>query len=110
MANKWKLTKDEKQRRDELIEDLRTAASVIEDAVTAYNEKLSAAQEFIEEVASRIESDKDDMSDKWQEGDKGEAVQGWIDSLREGDFDDLEFDTPEHADSLENMPEDPDSV
>jgi hypothetical protein len=126
----FKLTKDESARRDKILGELQTERSKLEDAISVYNanvedlknpvvaalEQYNAVVEeargFAEDVANQAEQDYDDKSDKWQEGDKGQAASGWKDEWENADFqefeiefpDELPSDLPEHAETLENLP------
>ena len=132
----FKLSKDERSRREEIVAALREAAdkiteavdaykealvaptAAVEAAVAAYNAALAEASEFAQEVSGRIGDDIDEKSEKWQESEKGEAAGAWRDAWDELSLDDIEiefpdeieFDTPEHADELENAPDSADAA
>lgn len=127
----FKLTKAELIQRVDLVERLNAAATKVEEAidtfnerlaeqkealeaaVVAYNEILSEVREFAEEIATEAESAISDKSEKWQDGDKGQAATEFKDAWEGLSFDDLELDLPEeltfeapgHSDDLENAPE-----
>jgi predicted nucleic acid-binding Zn-ribbon protein len=130
----FKLSKDELKKRDDLVEELRAlesgvettinafnealadAKDAVEEAVTAYNDKLADAREFTQEIAGRIYDEISEKSDKWQEGERGEAATQFKDEWEvlclddfECDFpDELASDLPEGADILEGAPEEAD--
>lgn len=106
-----KLTKDEIKQRDGFIADLEKGSSNLEeafkvfnsvlegaridlrDAVGKYNEALAAARGFAEDIASRLEDEIDDKSEKWQESDKGQAAAAFKDDWESVEFqDDLDAD------------------
>lgn len=130
----FKLTKAEGEQRTELVEKLGKAVAQLEDDVREYNEKVGElrapveaalaaynalveeARGFCEDIVNERETDYDGKSEKWQEGDKGEAARSWIDEWQNVDLseleiefpDDLEVDAPTHADDLQNLPEEAD--
>jgi hypothetical protein len=127
----FKLDKQEKQRRTGLVEDLRAGAGRLEDAVSLYNDEVrklrepleaalaeynqnvEAARGFAEDIASQAESDIDDKSERWQEGERGEAAAEWKGQWENEVFDEISIDFPEdieisdadHADKLDALPE-----
>lgn len=127
----FKLTKDELATREKIINTLRitseavgdavedfndamaTAGEKLQEAVAAYNEALETAREFASDIANQANEDFNDKSEKWQEGERGEAANEWIrawDNLDMGELeielpDQIMFEAPEAADELENAPE-----
>lgn len=130
-----KLNKDEIRQRDAYVAELRKVADLLEDAVRVfneeleaarvkmrgaiddYNETLTAARGFAEDIASRLSDEIDEKSEKWQEGEKGEAAVAFKDewegvSLEEidpdnvlpGDMEDIDL---EDADTFEALPIEP---
>jgi predicted translin family RNA/ssDNA-binding protein len=123
-----KLTKRDIDRRDHVLQQLREVEKEIDEATVAVNalidEKLNAAIKKYNEVVGEAESLKDDIvaaqeeffdgrSEKWQEGEKGEAYTGWKDEWENYSTDEIEevalIDLPEtqHAELLEGLPEAP---
>lgn len=94
-------------------EKLQTAKGELEAAQTAYNEKLSTARDFAEGVASTTQEYIDDKSEKWQEGEKGQAVAEWQQVWADISLDDVDLGLPDelsepeitHADDIENIAE-----
>jgi DNA repair exonuclease SbcCD ATPase subunit len=106
--------------------------SDLSEAFEAYKEAITDGRDVMEEIASEAENYYDDKSEKWQEGEKGEAYGEWRDRLRElaDEFDEpdcpeLEFSDIECPDSFEfevsdeikdgdelfdDIPEEPDGV
>jgi hypothetical protein len=129
----FKLDKGEIARRDGYANDLRETASKLEDAVreyneavmtlrapietllAEYNEKLEEARGFAEDIATTAEGAFDDKSEKWQEGDKGQAVAEWKDAWTSIELEPMEIVWPEdledpeleHAFMLEALPVEP---
>lgn len=131
-----KLSKDELKRRDEIVEKLQTAAqdfqiavdnyneqvqalkAVVEAAYELYNEAVSEAHEFSAEIDCRLTDEIGEKSEKWQDGEKGQAAiamqEEWMNASFDAEAelewpDDLEFDDPDHASTLENLPTEPDA-
>lgn len=87
----------------------------VEKAVSEYNEAVERARDFSSEVAVNFEVEIADKSEKWQEGERGQAAaemqQEW-DGASFDEYviefpDELAFDDPEYASTLENLPEEP---
>ena len=129
----FKLTRSEETRRDILADKLRDARMILDEAVAAqvaiiedayaainaalvpYNEIVEEARGFVEDIASERESEWDDKSERWQEGDRGEAAREWISQWQDAadceieTVDDLEVITPDWspadvAEILDNLP------
>lgn len=96
---KFGFDKEARKRRDDIQEAINTAFNEMEDAVAgylaaieplvaevnakvvAYNEALERARGFLEDEASSAQEAFDEKSERWQEGDKGQAVGEWIAEL-----------------------------
>jgi hypothetical protein len=97
--------------RDELSE----AIDRINEAIGGYNKLRQEAQDFVEELASKAQAYADERSEKWADGEAGTAYMEWIDLLTiqldevdEVSMDSLDFPVePEHAEELENLPQEP---
>jgi predicted nucleic acid-binding Zn-ribbon protein len=84
----------------------------VEKAVADYNEALGGAKEFAEHVATRLEGEYDEKSEKWRDGDKGQAAAELKDAWQEIDTEeinlewpeDLSIDDPDHAPELAELP------
>ena len=78
------------------------------DRLAEYNSALSDCNDWLADQRGELESFFDGKSEKWQEGDKGEAFQLWIEALQD-DLEDLDMDEPEldcnDLDSFEGLPE-----
>lgn len=111
----FKLTAAHKKKRDTLIEELRTLATGIEDAIRSYNAKLEDAREFVNlEIVGHFQDEFDEKSENWQEGDRGSATQEWLDTLDNIGNTLEDIDSPFDDDGieeivsiLEEMPEEP---
>lgn len=132
----FKLTRAEENRRDMLRDKIADAKmifdeameaelKVIEDALgsinaarTTYNETVAEAYGFLDDIINEREGEFDDMSERWQEGDRGEATQSWIESLQEVrdeliDVEEIMIDLPDvtglpdHAEILDNLQTEP---
>lgn len=133
MATMFALSKQEIKQRDEIITKLvdaretldakmdaanafiKSASDAIESAVSAYNKCLSATQEFIQDIVSQADNDIGEKSEKWQEGDRGQAADAWktewessVDEISDVVCDvpaEITLDIPDHAELLQNLPE-----
>lgn len=124
-----RISKDDSARINECIARLETElgglaekhaimASAIEDynaVIDAYNGVLEEARGIANDIASEIDAYISERSDKWQEGDTGQAYGAWKDAWEGLDLTDLdvveESDLPEpdHVDELNNLPSEPDA-
>lgn len=107
----FKLSKDHKKRRDEIVAALETKKQAITDAITAYNESLEDARDFLNnDLVGTFNDEFSERSEKWQGGDRGEATRTWIDELDgiASDFDDVdEPDIEDHIEKLNLLEEEP---
>jgi gas vesicle protein len=125
----------DKERRDQLVkkirdryEDIRRTheeaveeiTSLIEDVnikIRDYNEAVTEAKSFMEDELGEMQQTFDEKSEKWQEGDRGEEVQAYLNELERFDPEemeewDLELELPDFseddcpvADELEDLSE-----
>lgn len=126
-----KLTKEMKTTRDALcriIRDRRTdldddvatfndgvaaLLAVLQVAVDNYNEATVNMREWLESTRESIQSYVDERSEKWQESDKAQEYQGWIEAydveLDEFTLPDIEpvslDDLEDYAETIEQLPE-----
>ncbi len=128
-----RLTKVQTDERSKLCEDIRDAYVGLTDIVAefnegvdklyvdcvapklaAYNAAVVAANEWQESLAETMQGYADERSEKWQEGDAGQAYEAWKAAYEEA-FDEIEIDAPEPidvpedaaADELEGRPDAP---
>lgn len=122
----FKLTKAELSRRDEIVNDLRSHLEHLEqvlavnslvpddisNAAASFQVVVSEAEEFRDEIATRLRDEWEDKSEKWQGSDVGEETEAFVDEWESADFSDCDLDLldPEvdglgdYADNLENLP------
>lgn len=122
----FKLARAELNRRDEIIHDLRSKLELLEqaleqdpsipdnisEAASIFTVVTSEAEDFRDEVASRLRDEYDEKSEKWREGDTGDEVNSFIEEWESADFSNCDLDLldpePEglesYADDLENLP------
>lgn len=111
----FKLSRSQLSTRDDLLARLQVAEADLGSAIERYNELLESAQggvqaalqrfndlltqaqEFCTEVAGEAQSEWDERSEKWQEGDNGQAAASWIESWESaaGELDEIEVDFPD---------------
>lgn len=129
----FKLTKAEDARKSELeseleqlqneatdgLEELRDKiAALVEDFnrefVEPLTEKINEAYGFVEDIQNERQGDFDDKSERWQEGERGEAAQSWLQEWENGlqgleapsplEMPDLTFEVPAGSDALAELP------
>jgi chromosome segregation ATPase len=126
----FKLSKQEVTKRDEHVESLEKAWAELQQAINAYNESepklrepidkavadyneaVEEAKGFAEEIANRVEGEYDEKSEKWQEGEKGQAAAELRDAWQTIDMEpielewpeDLAIEDPDHAPELSELP------
>lgn len=127
----FKLTKTEAARRNGLAKALAERADALRDGIECfnaaasehwaeveaardeYNRALEEARSFVEEVREARQAEFDDKSERWQEGERGEAAAAWLAEWEQPDLDDVELDGPEpveepdlgHAEALVDLPD-----
>lgn len=129
----FKLDKQELARSAKLQEELAEARGKLEDEVSAfnaaveeakapvvaaletYNAVVEEARGFAEDIANAADGEIDDKSDKWREGERGQAASEWKDAWESAEFDAVEIEFPEelaipdeeidHDGRLEQLPE-----
>lgn len=129
----FKLDKQDTARKAALVEELGAASGKLEDALSAYNFEVSQAQTrlqgaidaynvavdeargFAEDVARAAEDAIDNKSEKWQEGEKGQAASEWKDAWENNELDEITVEFPEeltiddtetdHGSKLDELPD-----
>jgi uncharacterized protein YukE len=87
--------------------------SRLNETISAYNEALEEARDFVEEITADMTEFFDEKSDRWTEGDAGQAYSSWKDEWEGFDGDEVdavdEVEVPDlgHAEELEQLPEEP---
>ncbi len=133
MATKIGLTKEQTAERDAMVAKLSATRSALDTAIEAhnalvrgalaaldavaaeYNEALEEARGFAGDIARTAEEAIGERSDKWQEGEKGEAARTFAEewegvSLEDFDIGDAgEIDSPDEdaAETLASLPDAP---
>lgn len=89
----------------------------VETALQVFNDTIEAAREWLEAVKDEAQQAFDERSERWQESDRGQNYQSWIEALDpsleavEIDFpEDVELSGDDPADMLEQVPDEPDSA
>lgn len=84
------LTSTVADRRSDLEDQLAEYNNVVADAIAQLNEKIREYNESVEAVRANLEDIKNDLrdqfdnkTDRWQEGDKGQAVSTWLDTIED---------------------------
>ena len=109
----FKLTKHDAARRAEHVEKLTEAAAKLEDdvfnagfeqlrgpltaALAEYNSVLAEARGFAEDIASQADSELDEKSERWRDGDRGQAAVAFKDEWEGLALDELELELPDEA-------------
>ena len=127
------LSKEQDQKKIDLVDAIRTAHDELETAITEYNaameeeqdkvqgklnalnEKIREASDWATGIASEMQSYYDEKSERWQEGENGENYLSWKEEYEGLSTDDVEIDFPEDmevpvcdvADDLESLPDEP---
>jgi len=100
-----KLKAAQKKRRAELAAELTEKADAVQAAIAAYNETLGEAREFVEEITGAIDEYVGERSEKWQEGDKAQALESWKEEWEGLELEDIEEFEGGVGQALENIPE-----
>jgi hypothetical protein len=85
-------------------------------AIGEYNSALASVTEWRDGITQEMQDYFDERSEKWQDGDAGQAYQEWIGEwagleLEEVDVPDLpDQPEPEHIELLENAPQEAESA
>ena len=105
-----------KGKLEEALEAYNTEVSKLFDpvevAIGAYNEALSEAAEWKENIVGDWQGEFDDKSERWQEGDNGQATQELINAWENLDLGEIELNEPEelsldiddHSEELDSLP------
>ena len=96
---------------------LEAAIAKYNSLIDAYNAALEDARGFADDCNNAIEEYMSDKSEKWQEGERGQAFEEWRQEFENASFDDIEHidisdleptdDDPEAVETLEGLPEEP---
>lgn len=124
----FKLNKSELSRRDEILNDLRTRLDSLSalldkpipteipnkvmEAAATFTVVLTEAEDFRDEVATRLRDEYDEKSEFWQDSDRGMNVYEMLEQWEGADFSDCGLDilNPEldgledYIEEFENLP------
>jgi hypothetical protein len=110
------LDKVDLKRRDELVETLDQSYQRLENAFTEYNNKvadlfapvqtaideynaiIADAEGFRDDVISQIDDYMSERSEKWLEGERGQAYGEWKDSWDNLSFEEIPIEQPDDLD------------
>lgn len=101
------IARDRRDNLEKAIDALNDAIKdtlwpAIETAKDEYNEAIQNINAWMEDRASEVSEYIDNKSEKWQEGDKGQQVTSWRDSMQES-FEMFEQDMPEFLDWMSDV-------
>lgn len=119
-----RFSKDDDRTRAEIVDELNGAVADIdsefekvEAAVQAFNQKVDAyngvlqkARDWQSDVVQQIDDYMGEKSEKWLDGDAGQAYQSWRDDIENETLDDIdqmevpEKPEPDHVGIIENFP------
>jgi uncharacterized protein YukE len=105
-----------KQEIDDTWEKFEQAWRELATAIGEYNTSLAAVTEWRDGIVQEMSDYLGERSEKWQEGDAGQAYQAWMDEWEGLDLE--EVDTPDmpdapdfdHIDAIEQMPTEAESA
>jgi F0F1-type ATP synthase membrane subunit b/b' len=129
----FRLTKQEDARKSELeseleqlvgettdgLEELKEKITALVDDfnkefVEPLSEKITEAYGFVEDIMNERQGEFDDKSERWQEGERGQAAQSWLQDWENGlqgleapsllEAPDLYFDVPDANNALAELP------
>lgn len=111
-----RLSKQELQQRDEFADALEVSRNKLCDAVDEFNTKIAAlyepvanaveeyngiavdAQNWRDDIVSQMDDYIGERSEKWLEGDTGQAYQEWKDSWESLSIETFDIEQPEEID------------
>ena len=116
-----KLTAEQKKTRDAVLDAMRTAQSVLDDAVNDYNSAVGRAyseletarddynvaiEEFnssIQGIGEGIRETIADKSEAWQEGEAGQNADSWAGEWADFSANEFDCDAPDEIEAPENV-------
>ena len=96
------------QKEQEAVE---SAVADLNEKIDAYNTAVAALNAWKEDIVNVMEQDFEDRSEKWQEGEKGQAYQNWKDEWENFIAEELEAveveypEPPSAAEDIVQLPE-----
>lgn len=87
----------------------------VDAALEAFNEALFDARNWAEELGGDLRNEFSEKSEKWQEGERGQAADQWLEQWEQYQPDAAEIDWPEplevpdgdNGDELDGIPDEP---
>ena len=101
------LSKQQVTRRNEIAKRCATAFAAVAQAVEEYRKSIVEAQEFCQEVVDDIAAYVDEKSDKWREGERGQAYESWQQDWENVEFSECEPPDTDPAEVLLALDEEP---
>mgnify|MGYP001564747016 CR=1 FL=1 len=94
---------------------VETAFAYAQTTADVYNGLIEEAKEWADSIAGQIGEYIQERSERWQEGERGQAYANWLTEYEEVSFDTADIETPDPlewdgddaASALEGLPEDP---
>jgi hypothetical protein len=92
------------------------AHGVLADAIGEYNGTLATVTEWRDGIVQEMRDYQGERSDRWQEGEAGQAYESWIGEWEGLDLSEVEVPDmpdqpePEHTGEIENLPTEADSM
>ena len=77
----------------------------VENALSAYNNTVTTLKGVYEEIASEAREYYDDRTEKWQEGEAGQAYSEWVNQLESPYIEEVEFDFPDEIELPDGVPD-----
>lgn len=92
-----------------LRKDLLARVRAEQDRLLEVATEADVTAEMLRSVKDELQADFDGKSERWQEGERGEATSTWLDELEEliGEVEELVTAMREQADALGDMREEP---
>lgn len=78
-----KFTKAERKNLDAHTAKLKKLREEILAKIEEYNEEVDNFTNARDEAADRVQNEYDYKSERWQEGERGQAVAAWLEEVRE---------------------------
>ncbi len=101
-----KLDKAQSKQKDDLFQRLEKEGQKLENALNDYNCVIAEINSFMSDMREKMEEYQSEKSEKWQEGDKGEAYSNWISSW-ENELEEADIDLSTNLDTFQELTEEP---
>lgn len=104
----FRLTTQQIEDRDALVNELRSAQEAVEEAVDKFNEELATLQQWASELADKQREVFDKRSAEFQESDWGQMVSSWIEAFSDiVEIEQIDLELPAWEDAVDCVAEDP---